>query len=67
MRKLLGTIAIIVILLIGFFGVRINDYQIEPFIKNWLVKNVEKVDSETVSKQATQIATDTLVKTITQK
>ncbi len=67
MRKLLGTIAIIVILLIGFFGVIINYYPIEPFIKNWLVKNVEKVDSETVSKQATQIATDTLVKTITQK
>lgn len=67
MRKTLGTIAIIVILLIGFFGVRINDYQIEPFIKNWLVKNVEKVDTKTVTKQATKAATDTIIAKITQE
>lgn len=33
MRKLIGTIAIILVLYLGFFGC--EKYNIEPFILNW--------------------------------
>lgn len=59
MRKLIGTIVIILVLWVGFFGC--EKYNIEPFILNWfnseepakLEKKIKKVNKVLKEKEDT--------------
>lgn len=53
MRKMIGTIAIIVILFLGLFGC--ESHNIKPFIANWFKSNSDKQVTEKVNEEIDSI------------
>lgn len=58
MRKLIGTIVILLALYAGFFG--INRFNIKPFIMNWIKSNDGKETIENVVTTTTELAGDAI-------
>ena len=56
MRKLIGTIVILLVLYAGFFG--INRFNIKPFIMNWIKSDDGKETIENVVTTTTELAGD---------
>lgn len=56
MRKLIGTIVILLFLYVGFFG--INRFNIKPFIMNWIKSDDGKETIENVVTTTTELAGD---------
>ena len=56
MRKLIGTIVILLVLYAGFFG--IGRFNIKPFIMNWIKSNDGKETIENVVATTTELAGD---------
>lgn len=72
MRKLIGTITIIIVLYLGFFGS--EKYNVKPFIRNWwnseqsaeVKKNVKKAGGEVLkkTKESSKELTDSTINQI---
>lgn len=56
MRKLIGTIVILLVLYAGFFG--INRFNIKPFIMNWIKSDEGKEAIENVVTATTELTED---------